>query len=649
MSSTFAEDNNFISESVASNSSTNDTTAVAAATTITSNSNSNSTNNSNNIVTAAAAATASQNNTPTVVDPFNSSDSLNRFNNIINSLPLKTRLTISSLCLLDNVTTQLLRLLIFNSNAPHLLALFTDQSNYLASGETETFQILLQLFKQIKTIYNPKSPLLNVHDVAPGLWFPNAPPPMLLRGHEAFIITVIRKTNLLTFILTALHCFNYGFDLLQSTFLDIFCPNTLFTGTTTSDQNGKFLKSQAILYLDLKTQALVAGLKESEDESGSIPRIVLEKLLDEIFPQDLADQLIQRRCGGNSAATNTIMTPSEQDFIERCIRRRENLLQFSNLDELISSYDWNHFIKELLDYCNKNMGLIIWGKKGRGKSPLYCYDVKEFDAQIIVASGAVPPTGNPDLSTIDSTGRNNANIVNENGEISSIMDSDVNRSNLSSSRRGHQISNERTSSQEPAIDGIEGTTFNSVAAPTGSSGVLMDSTSAANSAMAQYIVNAAVASSGTRIKKIKSKRTWSKEEEEALIEGLKEVGPSWSKILDMYGPGGKISEDLKNRTQVQLKDKARNWKLHYLKTGKPLPFYLVKVTGTLDKSVKSKKRNTTTNSSVSDANNNMELSSTQQNTNLNNEASQSQEPSGALFENNSTTNDAFDPSLEAAM
>lgn len=649
MSSTFAEDNNFIPEPVTSNSSTNDiTTNTAAAVAI--NSNSNSTNNSNTIAAAAAAVAAvSQNNTPTVVDPFNSSDSLNRFNNIINSLPLKTRLTISSLCLLDNVTTQLLRLLIFNSNAPHLLALLTDQSNYLASGETETFQILLQLFKQVKTIYNPKSPLLNVHDVAPGLWFPNSPPPMLLRGHEAFIITVIRKTNLLTFILTALRCFNYGFDLLQSTFLNIFCPNTLFTGTTTSDQNGKFLKSQAILYLDLKTQALIAGLKESEDESGSISRIVLKNLLDEIFPQDLADQLIQRRCGGNSTATNTIMTPSEQDFIERCTRRRENLLQFSDLNELISSYDWNHFIKELLDYCNKNMGLIIWGKKGRGKSPLYCYDVKEFDAQIIVASGAVPPTGNPNLSTLDSTGRQNTTIVNENGEISSIVDSDLNRSNLSSARRGHQISSERTSSQEPTIDGIEGTTFNSAAVSAGGSSILMDSTSAANSAMAQYIVNAAVASSGTRIKKIKSKRTWSKEEEDALIEGLKEVGPSWSKILDMYGPGGKISEDLKNRTQVQLKDKARNWKLHYLKTGKPLPFYLVKVTGTLDKSVKSKKKNTTANSSVPDGNNNMELSSNQQNNNFNDEASQSQEPSGALFENNSTTNDAFDPSLETAI
>ena len=642
MSSSFAEENNLTAEQTASKSSTIDTAAAAA-----------------------AIAVSQNNNTSTIVDPFNSSDSLNRFNGIINSLPLKTRLTISSLCLLDNVTTQLLRLLIFNSNAPHILALFTDQSNYLASGETETFQILIQLFKQIKNIYNSKSPLLNVHDVAPGLWFPNSPPPMLLRGHEAFIITVIRKTNLLTFILTTLHCFNYGFDLLQSSFLDIFCPNTLFTGTTTSDQNGKFLKSQAILYLDLKTQALITALKESEDESGSITRTTLENLLDEIFPGDLADQLIRRRCGSNYNSTNAILTPSEQDFIERCTRRRENLLQFNDLNELVSSYDWNHFVKELLGYCNKNMGLIIWGKKGRGKSPLYCYDVKEFDAQIIVASGAVPPTGNIDASTTDSTGRNNTAIITENGEVSSITDSDLSRSNISSSRRRQRTGvSERTSSQEPTVVGIEGAACSSATAAAAaaaaggtvnSSDMLLDPTSTANSAMAQYIVNTAVSSSGSRIKKIKSKRTWSKEEEDALMKGLKEVGPSWSKILDMYGPGGKISEDLKNRTQVQLKDKARNWKLHYLKTGKPLPFYLMKVTGSLDKSFKSKKRNTTADSFISDSNNSTEPSSSQQdnnksNNNNNYNSSQYQEPpAGALFENNPTPNDALDPSLETAM
>lgn len=75
-----------------------------------------------------------------------------------------------------------------------------------------------------------------------------------------------------------------------------------------------------------------------------------------------------------------------------------------------------------------------------------------------------------------------------------------------------------------------------------------------------------------------------------LITGLIDLGPAWAKILDLYGPGGKINENLKNRTQVQLKDKARNWKLHYLKTGKPLPEYLNRVTGNLDKIAKTKRR-----------------------------------------------------------
>lgn len=603
----------------------------------------------------------------TTPDVLDTSDSLNRFNNIIQSLPLKTRITVSSLCLLDNVSTQLLRFLIFNANAPHLLAIFTDDSNFLASGETETFQVLLQLFKQVRVIYNAKSPLLNVHDVVPGLWFPNAPPPLLLRGHEEYIITVIRKANLLTFILTTLYCFNYGFDLLQSTFLDIFCPNTLFTGTSTTDQNGKFLKSQAILYLDLKTQALIAGLKEFEDENGSIPKDKLETLLDEIFPNDLANQLIQRRLGGGTTATNSTMTPSERDFIERCDRRRENLLQFHNLNELTSSYDWNHFIKEILDYCNKNMGLIIWGRKGRGKSPLYCFDSKEFDPQIMAASGALPPhhTGSNVDATVayDTTERN----ANENTNL------DMNRSSTVISGTSGAMSNERGSGEgSPENTGTPtGTTPNAL--------VTLDA-KAATSRMTQYIVNAAVTASGQRIKKIKAKRTWSKEEEDALVAGLREVGSSWSKILDMYGPGGKISENLKNRTQVQLKDKARNWKLQYLKSGKPLPSYLMKVTGNLDKHLKGKKKNvalavtqatdiaSTTSpasaSSVGDVTANSAtptditssvtgdaVSSQQENDD--NESSdqntESQEPNGDLFESNNTEAPGFDPSLETSM
>ncbi|KAI9881736.1 MAG: TTAGGG repeat binding factor, partial [Watsoniomyces obsoletus] len=49
----------------------------------------------------------------------------------------------------------------------------------------------------------------------------------------------------------------------------------------------------------------------------------------------------------------------------------------------------------------------------------------------------------------------------------------------------------------------------------------------------------------------------------------------------MYGPGGTINESLKDRNQVQLKDKARNLKLFFLKAGIEVPYYLKYVTGDL--------------------------------------------------------------------
>lgn len=64
--------------------------------------------------------------------------------------------------------------------------------------------------------------------------------------------------------------------------------------------------------------------------------------------------------------------------------------------------------------------------------------------------------------------------------------------------------------------------------------------------------------------------------------GLDRVkGPHWSQILAMFGPGGTISEALKDRNQVQLKDKARNLKLFFLKSGIEVPYYLKFVTGEL--------------------------------------------------------------------
>lgn len=78
------------------------------------------------------------------------------------------------------------------------------------------------------------------------------------------------------------------------------------------------------------------------------------------------------------------------------------------------------------------------------------------------------------------------------------------------------------------------------------------------------------------------RRPWTSEEESALMAGLDRVkGPHWSQILGMFGPGGSINESLKDRNQVQLKDKARNLKLFFLKSGIEVPYYLKFVTGEL--------------------------------------------------------------------
>ena len=88
-----------------------------------------------------------------------------------------------------------------------------------------------------------------------------------------------------------------------------------------------------------------------------------------------------------------------------------------------------------------------------------------------------------------------------------------------------------------------------------------------------------------------TRRTWTKQEEEALLKGMDKVqGPYWSQILELYGPGGKISEVLKDRTQVQLKDKARNLKMFFVRLGLPIPAVFQYVTGDYESRKSSGKR-----------------------------------------------------------
>lgn len=88
----------------------------------------------------------------------------------------------------------------------------------------------------------------------------------------------------------------------------------------------------------------------------------------------------------------------------------------------------------------------------------------------------------------------------------------------------------------------------------------------------------------------KRSRPWTFGEEDALLSGLQKVGgPHWSQILSLYGTNGTISDILKDRNQVQLKDKARNIKVSFLKNGHEVPEHLKAVTGDLSTRGKSRK------------------------------------------------------------
>jgi hypothetical protein len=93
---------------------------------------------------------------------------------------------------------------------------------------------------------------------------------------------------------------------------------------------------------------------------------------------------------------------------------------------------------------------------------------------------------------------------------------------------------------------------------------------------------AAKSNTATKTGSQTTRQAWTQEEENALMAGLDQVqGTKWSEILALYGPGGSINEVLKDRSQIQLKDKARNLKLFFLKHGSEVPHYLSKVTGEL--------------------------------------------------------------------
>jgi len=211
-------------------------------------------------------------------------------------------------------------------------------------------------------------------------------------------------------------------------------------------------------------------------------------------------------------------------------------------------------------------------------------DAKDIDLASLIAKklleAEIPPNGFPNVAAPYTNGANNVSHGTNPQQRRPGARSPMSTANHAQFR-GPQPNQLPSAAYQPYASQAP-----AAAQPTGANGdQLPPNQSSPTSVLYERARQAAVAknNSNTRREGIHStRRPWTPEEERALMAGLDMVkGPHWSQILSLFGANGSISDILKERTQVQLKDKARNLKLFFLKTNSEMPYYLQSVTGEL--------------------------------------------------------------------
>lgn len=436
-------------------------------------------------------------------------------------LPPRIQLLINTLPTLDNLATQLLRIV---AVGPYQKIIDLASNSGTPAGAT--YRDLTSLFEFTKRLYSEEDPFITVEHIAPGMWKEGDKTPSMFSSREQSIESTLRKVNLATFLAATLGTIEVGFFYLNESFLDVFCPannldpdnsmsnmtasNVMLQGLVNNsigETVGKLLKPQAVLYLDLKTQAYISAIEAGER--------LHQEILEDIFPPNLEEIILLRR-------TSKLLSPVEIDFIERCQLRKETLANYPSDRSLSEEYGWFSFLNNLFDYVAKNMGFLIWGKKGRLSFKTVATKKYTPHSQAVLASAPRAPRKPVPMPTNDVDNKDLTELT------STLLPSEIQEQQI------HLRLNPNAPNKNP------------------------------------------------------HRRPWTREEEKALRHALELKGPAWLTILDLFGAGGKISEVLKNRSQVQLKDKARNWKMFFLKSGLPVPTYLQKVTGDLDRDDRSR-------------------------------------------------------------
>lgn len=505
---------------------------------------------------------------------------------------------IDKLAALDGLAAQILSMLAGMSHNEIGEMLFGPPSQ-----SKSEYQALKARFNQAKHIYLPVPGTHFIFPQAVGLTEP---------AH----VDVLRRTNMATFM-ASIFSGEIGLRIMDINFVEIFVP-----------ENGRLLKAQASIYLELKTQAFIAAKRTRPD-------IVNQAML-ELFPSDMEKHLLAKRPGAKSLA------PSEHDFLKRLKSRRDILyadIRNNRLGSLESRYRWDDFSREVYSYLSKNHDQADSGSKDKSEQPSpgpgrVKLQQNQMQGQFTVSSQSLSQTG------IDSTAISTADADFDLGfDIDSFVAKAARAAELAMQGRStpshdptqssgqtmeeqqpphpprgnsNPMANDHQASvvSPPQITSLMGQKREATAqsrhtefqqyqpVPPSNDVDSAESDSNLNDGdvphksqtaptqvlyeRARLVTTAKVLPTVRKPNPPSHRRPWTNEEENALMTGLDQVkGPHWSQILAMYGPGGTINESLKDRNQVQLKDKARNLKLFFLKAGIEVPYYLQAVTGDL--------------------------------------------------------------------
>lgn len=432
--------------------------------------------------------------------------------------------------------TRVMSLPILEISVIPILGAFTQNSfeeavNIQVQQESElgqAFEAQKSLFDQTKKIYSRNKAFLSADE---------------LNIVEPEHRSKIRMANLATFVASVFGSQEVGFYELNDNFVDIFTPEA-----------EPLTKDPAALFLNLKVQMFITALSEEEQEKTK------EDHLEELFPANL-DQTLSARHPEKPLHADELEFIREMQSMQEYLRAEAGDLE--SISSLSSKYKWEDFLRGLRDHLRKAYEHSII-------EPYMQKNGLNFPAP-------KPVKAEPEELNLD------------------FLEEDIKMATQAALQSFTQYSpqpnpGQYSSHYPPQQSQIPPNGFNSSQfQPTHGQGnggpVPYPTQTAPTQVLYEQARQAAVAKSSPHSRRPglpSQRRPWSTEEENALMAGLDKVkGPHWSQILLLYGPKGSVSEILKDRNQVQLKDKARNLKLFFLKNNIEVPYYLQTVTGEL--------------------------------------------------------------------